>query len=88
LTAFIALAHSCRYGGPGVHGISPGERDFSVGQPDFGTVLNALTGAFASTFSAPSACALAKAAGIVPPFDQSHHGSITPGTCDWSATSS
>ena len=39
--------------------ISPGTRDVSDGQPDLGAVLNALTGAFASTFSVPSASALA-----------------------------
>jgi len=45
-------------------------------------VLNALIGAFASTFSAPSAWALEYADGMAASFDQSHHGSVTPGTCD------
>ena len=72
----MALAHSGRQGGREPAAFHA-ER-VMVSQPDFGTALNTLTGAFASTFSVLSAWCARAGGGMVAVVGQSHHGRITP----------
>src|SRR5579862_1093593 len=88
LSAFMALAHSCANGGAGDYRTSPGDRAVSVGQPDWCWAPNTSMGAFARMLSPPSACATEYGPGMAAAVDVSHHGKVTPGTCDCRASSS